>query len=258
MVTAEMTELEAKNQELQGLQVEFSEAQAIANQELTELTANSPAYDLNLVAKMVEINKPLAALQNKINKIQAEVYKLDDNARLENTTSMRSAVEEVIKEQLSGLTLSAVLNSASGTMKLVDNKLVVQINPVFTGLDMEGIETIVASQGDPVAFKQASLTNLAISFKDGEATLTPLGKEKTRASFTKSPVQEFFAGGNWITNREFLQMLINSNDVDAVAHPNKYAAAVKVGTDAYKMAVDASDRLGVERRNKFKGSTKTA
>ncbi len=249
MVTADMTALEAKKQELQGLNVELSESQTIANQEITELMATNPTYDLAFASKMADINKPIATLQAKIEKAKREFDKLNESNRLEETQAMRSEVESTIKEQLEGPSLDISMVGATGTLKIVDGKAVVSLNPQFSW-DKDGIEAIITSQIDPVAFTEANLTSLAINFKDGVASLAPMGKARGPSTGTKARPREYFAGGQWISARDFLQMLVNSGDPVAVAQAKGYAYAIENGSGAYEKAVAASARLGVESREK--------
>lgn len=254
MVTAELTPLEAKEQELQATKVEFSEAQAIANQEITELLASNPTYDLNLGFKMAEISKPVATLQAKIDRLTKEFDKLNESNRLEATQSMRDEVTEVIKEQLADTQYSVSMIGVTGTAKLVDGKWVVQLNPQFSALDLEGPATIIASQMDPKAFADASLTNMAIGVKDGVVSFTPLGKTSTgtRKGGTKSKSKEFFAGGKWLSNKEFLKLILDSGDTYAQTHANAFNGAINSGSNVYVLAIETAERLGVEMRDKVR------
>lgn len=248
MVTADMTALEAKEQELQATQVEFSEAQAIANQEITELMATNPTYDLTFASKMADINKPVATLQTKIDRLQREFDKLNESNHLAETETMRSEVESTILEQIVG---SVSVVGATGTVKIVDGKVVVQVNPVFSALDMDGIEAIIASQVDPVAFTEANLTSLALNVKDGVATLVPMGKKATTGTRGPKPkTMQFYAGGTWKTSAEFLKLVQDSGDSVAQSKSKQFGAAIKNGNGARDLAIETAARLNVESREK--------
>lgn len=268
MVNAELTTLEGKNQELEATKMELSEAQAIANQEITELMATNPTYDLVFASKMVEINSPVAIIESRIGRLTKEVNKLSETTRWETAKAIRQPVIDAIK-QIAESPISISMIGISGTVKIVDGSPVVVLNPSFSTPDMDNFQKMVASTIDPNAFTDASMVNLAVSVKnigtpDQTVYLNPMGmssgstgsRKGHGAGIARSKPREYFAGGKWLSSKDFLKLVLDSGDSVAVSRSKGFTSAITTGSGAYQLAMETAERLNVEGREKTaKGTT---
>lgn len=258
-MTTELSPIDAKKQELDGLKLELSEAQAIANQELSELMASNPTYDLTLAAKMGEINKPIAAIQTKLDKVNAEFKKISGPILWEMSEPVREPVLTILKDTFVSSPVTFTLASISGSIKIVDGKAVVSLNATAAPLDMTNFEATVASSIDVSAYQDANMVDLEVSVAD-IATSEPLvtlspAKKATKTGIVRSKPREYFAGGKWVSAKDFLAMLIQNGDPVAAQQSKSFNYAVQTGSGAFDKAVTSAKRLGVESREKVKTPT---
>lgn len=261
MTTAEMTALEAKNQELTAAKYELTEAQEIANQQISELMATNPAYDLVFAGKMADINSPIAVIESRVARITREFDKLSESTRWETSKAIRQPVIDVLKT-ISESPISVTMTGMTGTVKIIDGEPVVVLNPTFKSPDMSELQEMVAKTIDPSAFVDSSLVNLSVSVKnigtpDQSIYLNPMGMKSgepkskgSRVGITRSKPREYFAGGSWLNAKDFLKLVLDSGDTVATNRQKGFEGAINTGSGAYNLAVETAQRLNVESRER--------
>lgn len=258
----ETSTLESKKTELEAAKAELVEATNIANAALADLMSTNPGYDMVVREKMIEIGIPADNITKRVNRLQAEFNKLNESTRWETSKAIRQPVLDLIKEVVENEKLTVSMTGLTGTVKIIDGQAVVVLNPTFKAPDMTTWQNDVAEMIDVDAFVDSELTNLSVSVKDigldsQTIYLNPMGmkagtsgQKGKGAGITRSKPREYFAGGKWVSAKEFLTMILNSGDSVAVSREKGFRGAIDTGSGAYKLAVETADRLKVESREK--------